>query len=97
MPNVLMIPTASAPASLNVYGKAFTVAGGVVTCADWQAAILSANGWIQSGNATGTTAQRPASPAIGATFLDQSLIPPALVIFAGKSQGWVHHASGASA
>lgn len=93
MANLLMIPAiASGTLTTKVNGRTFTsAAGSAITVADFDGLELSANGWIVSGNATGTTAQRPTLPPINFTFNDTTV--GAMVIHVGKGV-WVHHQTG---
>lgn len=92
MATVLMAPQASAQTTIKVFGRSYTCAiGSTVSVPDFDAAELSANGWLALCGTTGTTAQRPTSPAVGQLFNDSTL--GAAVVWNGKS--WIHHATGA--
>ena len=81
-----MLPTATAIV-VKTNGRTYTPVQGVPQVVpDFDAAILSANGWVNSaGNASSgsdTTVNRPANPKRNDTFHDQTL--GIIIIFDGK-------------
>jgi hypothetical protein len=90
-----MHPSTSAR-TITVNGRIYTaVAGTPVTAPDHDAAVLSANGWINAAgtgaSGSGTTAQRPTSPKKGDTYHDTTL---GYVIF-HDGGAWRHQSTGA--
>jgi len=93
-----MLPSSTAQKTITINGRAYTaVAGTPVVMPDQDAAIASANGWINSGGAqsvgSGTTAQRPKTGLFpGVTYHDSTL--GYIVVWDG-SGSWRHQTTGA--
>lgn len=70
---LLMPPGAKSKTSHAVNGRTYTASpGSTVTAPDFDAQVLSANGWITIGP-VGTTAQRPATPQPNQLYHDTTL------------------------
>jgi hypothetical protein len=103
MANVAVFPSANAPTTITVNGRTYTCAIGAtpIVVPDWDAFVLTANGWLRAaGDGAGTTAQRPAAapggaspPRVGFEYYDSTV--GANVIWNGKN--WINHATGANA
>jgi hypothetical protein len=66
-------PKANA-ATLTFNGRSYSVAAAsTIDVPTMDAQICAANGWVQSGSGSGTTAQRPSKPYIGQIYLDTTL------------------------
>jgi len=92
MPLNRMIPP-DGGATLVTNGRTYTAAaGGFVDAPDFDARILSANGWTHSApGGVGTTANRPTNPRKGDSFNDNTL--GYNIKFNGKN--WVNPSTGA--
>jgi hypothetical protein len=84
MTNLAVFPSATAPTTVNIEGRVYTLAVGSapIVVPDFDAAILQANGWLVAAkDGAGTTAQRPAAnpatgtpaPRIGYEYWDTTL------------------------
>jgi hypothetical protein len=100
MPNVRLIPPGGAAATATANGRAYTcAAGATIDVPDFDANVLTANGWTNAGGSgavlatVGATAARPLTPSRGQTFLDTTLA--LAIVFAGKS--WRNPVTGAAA
>lgn len=93
MTTIRLLPSAAASASISVNGRGYTGTAGTPVDAilDGDAFVLSANAWIRVAQ-SGTTAQRPTTPARGMLFLDLTL--QYLIVFDGAL--WRNPYSGAS-
>lgn len=92
MATMMMHPPSSGTTSTTVNGRTYKgTAGTPIPVPDFDAAMLEANGWINTGYA-GTTAQRPTAPALGAKFQDTTV--GAQIVWDGKT--WRHATTGAS-
>jgi hypothetical protein len=95
----LLPPTNVQQQTLTVNGRTYSsTPGHVLDVLDFDAAVLSANGWLRVAQ-SGTTAQRPTSSqgngsvaATGATYYDETV--GALLIFDGAA--WRSPVDGAS-
>jgi len=98
-----MLPPANAAQGPNpcvVNGRLYTCAlGATIDVADFDAAVLQANGWTMATNAgSGTTAQRPAASAAsqplkrGTTYNDTTV--GKVIMWDGAT--WRDHTSGAA-
>lgn len=84
--------------NITVNGRVYVAtAGAPVTAPDHDAAVLSANGWINAAGVesagSGATTARPTSPKRGDTYNDTTL--GYVVLYDGTT--WRHHATGAAA
>lgn len=71
--NILLVPPKGAAKSSTVNGRVYScAANGTITAPDFDAAILSANGWVEVAP-VGTTAQRPATPFPNQLYHDTTL------------------------
>ena len=71
-------------ATLMFNGRAYSVAAGsTIDVPNMDAQICAANGWVQIGNGSGTTAQRPALPYVGQLYVDTTL--GYMVVFEGTA------------
>jgi len=88
---IRMMPAGSGKVTtMSVNGRVYSCAlGSTLDVVDFDAAILTANGWIQVAP-VGSTAQRPAKPGVGNFFHDTTL--GKLVIFEGAT--WRDPATG---
>ena len=105
MANIAVFPSVSAPKTVVVYGRTYTLAVGStpILVPEGDAFVLCANGWLKSASdGAGTTAQRPtpvASPGggaqtkVGFEYYDSTV--GANVIWNGAN--WINHATGANA
>jgi hypothetical protein len=88
----LMPPGSGKITTMTVNGRVYSCAvGATVDVIDFDAAVLTANGWIQVAP-VGTTAQRPAKPGVGNFFHDTTL--GKLIIFEGAA--WRDPATGSA-
>jgi hypothetical protein len=89
--NYLMHPPANTKA-VTLSGRTYATPNGTpITVNDYDAHVLEANGWINSG-LTGTTANRPVKPPVGTEYIDSSL---SLAIF-WDGANWRNRVTGAS-
>lgn len=81
-------------ATLTTNGRTYTAAsGGFVDAPDFDARILSANGWTHAADGgVGATASRPSNPQKGLVFNDTTL--GYNIRFNGKN--WINPSSGAT-
>lgn len=97
--NVVLAPGDKALNPITIPGttrKYTCAAGAVIAVPDFDAGILRTSGWVKThGGTTGPTSGRPVTPDIGTYYLDTTV--GAQVVYLGPKQGWVHHATGASA
>ena len=94
MSTILMHPPAGSNAAHIIPGTTRSysaVTGTPVSVPDYDAAILEANGWFNAG-ATGTTAQRPTSPAVKQTYNDTTV--GGQIFWDGKV--WRHQTTGSA-
>ena len=71
-------------ATLMFNGRAYSVAAGsTIDVPNMDAQICAANGWVQVGNGSGTTAQRPTLPYVGQLYVDTTL--GYMVVFEGTA------------
>ncbi len=69
--------------------------GSTIDVPDFDAGVLEANGWVNTGGpgaTVGTTAQRPVRPAKGTKHVDTTV--GAVVVYLGTTVGWTHSLSG---
>jgi hypothetical protein len=90
-----VMPPAVGGNPITVNGRTYNCAvGSTIDVPDWDAQLLSANGWlISAAGGVGATAARPANPKRGDEFVDTAL--GAQVIYDGKQ--WRNKTSGATA
>ena len=92
MPTIRLIPLNGNARTTAVNGRGYSVAAnGFLDVVDFDAQVLTANGWIAVAP-VGTTAIRPANPAPGAQFHDTTV--GAIIVYHGKN--WVNTATGAA-
>jgi hypothetical protein len=61
-------------ATLVINGRAYSVAASAsIDVPNMDAQVLAANNWGKIGDGSGTTAQRPATPHVGQTYVDTTL------------------------
>jgi hypothetical protein len=93
--NLMVFPAAKAATKMTVNGRSyFCPIGSIISVPDFDALVLCANGWLlAASDGSGTTAQRPPAPRVGAVYCDTTL--GVNVVWNGAS--WCHHATGAPA
>lgn len=94
----LMPPGDGLHNTIIVNGRTYTqTPGNTLDVPDFDAVIMTANGWLPAERdaTVGTTAQRPANPTHGQTFIDTTA--SALITYDAKGKTWRHHLTGASA
>lgn len=96
MASFAMFPSQTAPTTVSIEGRTYTLAVGTapIIVPDFDALVLMNNGWIAYGkNGAGTTAQRPVAnpatgtpaPGVGYEYYDTTL--SVMVYYNGKS--WI--------
>ena len=102
LPNQIVMPADGAPNPFTIPGttRAYRCSpGSSISVVGDDAIILRNAGWVSASGATivgsGATSGRPIKALIGQAYNDTTI--GALVIYAGKKTGWLHHATGASA
>jgi hypothetical protein len=72
--NLRFIGPRGAAASLVINGRAYSVAASsTIDVPNMDAQVCAANGWVKIADGSGTTAQRPAAPHVGQTYVDTTL------------------------
>ena len=101
LPNQIVMPADGAPNPFTIPGTTRTyrcATGASISVVGDDAIILRNAGWVSASGAailgSGATSARPSNALIGQAYNDTTV--GALVIYAGKAAGWLHHATGAS-
>jgi hypothetical protein len=94
MTTIQMHPPGAGKTTTVVNGRAYTATPGTpIAVPDFDAFELEANGWVvTAAGGTGTTAQRPASPAVNTQYHDTTV--GAIVKWDGKA--WRNVLTGAA-
>lgn len=102
LPNQIVMPADGAPNPFTIPGTSRTyrcTAGASIAVVGDDAIVLRNAGWVSASGAaivgSGATSGRPTAALVGQAYCDTTI--GALVIYAGKKTGWLHHATGASA
>jgi hypothetical protein len=101
LPNQIIMPADGAPNPFSIPGttRAYKcAAGSAISVVGDDALVLRNVGWVSASGAaiigSGATSGRPVSALVGQAYNETTI--GALVIYAGKKAGWLHHATGAS-
>jgi len=93
MPNVRLMPPNGVATTTAVNGRTYTcAANATIDVPDFDASVLTANGWVKVASAVGATAARPTTPHKNQTFHDTTL--NVTIVFDGKV--WRNPATGAA-
>jgi hypothetical protein len=92
MANVRLMPPNNTAMTMVVNGRSYTcAAGATIDVPDFDAAVLRANGWVETASAVGATSARPTAPRHGQKYHDTTL--GYSVIYDGKN--WRNPSTGA--
>ncbi len=101
LPNQIVMPADGAPNPFTIPGTARTyrcAAGASLSVIGDDALILRNAGWVCASGAavvgSGASSGRPSNALVGQAYNDTTI--GALIIYAGKKAGWLHHTTGVS-